>query len=135
MRDRPGLRSVVIDCADPRRLAEFWAAALGWQVRPYDDETLEWLAAQGLTPETDPSVAVDPPDPSMPTLWCNEVPEPKVGKVRIHLDVNVGDRTGIDHLVDLGATIVEEHPGGNDWTIMADPEGHEFCAFVLADED
>jgi hypothetical protein len=128
MRDRPGLRSVCIDCADPRLLAAFWAAALGWTVRPYTEEDIVALRAEGLTPETDPSVCVDPPDPSLPTLWLNKVPEPKVGKVRIHLDVNVGDAAGIDRLIGLGASVVEERP---DWTILADPEGHEFCAFVL----
>jgi hypothetical protein len=132
MNHRPGLRSVVVDCARPSELARFWAAALGWTVRPYSDEDRAWLAEQGLTPETDPSVCVDPPDASLPTLWFNRVPEPKAGKVRIHMDVNViGDR-GIERLVSLGATIVEPHPGGGSWTIMADPEGHEFCAFPLA---
>jgi hypothetical protein len=131
MRDHPGLRSVVIDCADPQLLAPFWAAALGWTVRPYTDDDIAWLASEGLTPETDPSVCVDPPDPSLPTLWLNKVPEPKVGKVRIHLDVNLADAGGIDRLVGLGASIVQVRPGGNDWTIMADPEGNEFCAFVV----
>jgi Glyoxalase-like domain len=131
MRDRPGLRSICVDCAHPASLARFWAAALGWTVRPYDTDDLEWLAAQGLTPETDISVCVDPPEPGFPTLWFNEVPEPKVGKVRIHLDVNVADATGFERLIELGATIVDPHPGGNDWTVMADPEGNEFCAFIL----
>jgi catechol 2,3-dioxygenase-like lactoylglutathione lyase family enzyme len=131
MIDRPGLRSVVIDCADPQRLASFWVAALGWTLRRYTDEDIAFLASEGLTPETDPSVCVDPPDPALPTLWLNKVPEPKVGKVRIHLDVNVADVSGIDRLIDLGASVVQERPGGNDWTIMADPEGNEFCAFVV----
>ena len=131
MRDRPGLRSVCVDCADPAALARFWAEALGWTVRPYTPEDLAALAAEGLTPETDPSVCVDPPDPSFPTLWFNRVPEPKVGKVRIHLDVNLDSVDGIRRLIDLGASIVQERPGGNDWTIMPDPEGHEFCAFVV----
>jgi hypothetical protein len=39
--------------------------------------------------------------------------------------------SGIDRLIGLGASIVQERPGGNDWTIMADPEGNEFCAFVV----
>lgn len=131
MRDRPGLRSVCVDCAHPASLARFWADALGWTVRPYDTDDLEWLAAQGRTPETDTSVCVDPPDPAFPTLWFNEVPESKVGKVRIHLDVNVADAPGLERLIDNGATILEPHPGGSDWTVMADLEGNEFCVFVL----
>jgi Glyoxalase-like domain len=131
MRDRPGLRSVVIDCVDPQLLPPFWAAALGWTVRPHTDEDMVFLASEGLTPETDPSVCDDPPDPALPTPWLNTVPEPKVGKVRIHLDVNVADVSGIDRLIGLVASIVQERPGGKDWTIMTDPEGNEFCAFVV----
>ena len=86
MRGRPGIRSVVFDCRDAPSLARSCAVALGWQVQPYDDEDLAWLAERGLTPETDPSVGVLPPDASLPSLWFNEVPEPKVGKARIHLD-------------------------------------------------
>lgn len=120
-----------VDCVHPASLAAFWAEALGWALRPYDDEDLAELAAEGLTPETDPSVCVDPPDASFPTLWFNAVPEPKSGKVRIHLDVNLADARGLDRLLAMGATVVESRPGGNDWTVMADPEGNEFCAFVL----
>jgi len=134
MQDRSGLRSVVVDCRHPAQLARFWAEALGWHVRLYDDEDLAWLAERGLTPESDPSVGVDPPDPSLPNLWFNEVPEPKAGKVRIHLDVNVTDKSGIDRLVSLGARVLALHPGGERWTVMADPEGNEFCVFPLTEE-
>ena len=120
-----------VDCSHPASLARFWAGALGWTVRAYDDEDLAWLESQGLSPETDPSVCVDPPDANMPTLWFNKVPEEKIGKVRIHLDVNVANVSGFERLIEMGATILEPHPGGNDWTIMADPEGNEFCAFIL----
>jgi len=135
MRDHSGLRSVVVDCAHPASLARFWEAALGWRVREYTQEELAWAASRGLTPEDDPSVCVEPPDPSFPTLWFNLVPEPKVGKVRIHLDVNVADEAAQQRLLELGATVVEEHPGGERWTVMADPEGHEFCVFRLDLED
>jgi hypothetical protein len=103
MRDRPGLRGVVFDCRDAFALAHWWAEALGWTVHPLDDEDLVWLAEHGFTPETDPAVGVDPPDPSLPMLWFNRVPEAKVVKNRVHLDVNVADAAGIDRLVALGA--------------------------------
>jgi hypothetical protein len=99
--------------------------------RPYDDNDRALFESQGLSPETDTSVCVDPPDPTLPTLWCLQAPEPKVGKVRIHLDVNVAGATGSGRLIELGASIVEPHPGGHVWTIMADPEGNEFCAFII----
>lgn len=129
MKDRTGLRSVCVDCHHPAALAKFWAAALGWTVRPHRDEDLVWLAERGLAPDEDPNVCVDPPDRSLPTLWFNEVSEPKVGKVRIHLDANVDATSGIDDLVAMGARVIEANPGGEQWTVMADPEGHEFCAF------
>jgi hypothetical protein len=131
MKGRPGLRSIVVDCTQPAALARFWAQALGWRVRAYTPEDIAWLAEQGLTPESDPSVCVDPPDAALPTIWFNSVPEPKVGKVRIHIDVNVPDSGAIGRLEELGARIVESHPGGERWTIMADPEGNEFCAFPI----
>jgi hypothetical protein len=131
MRDRPGLRGVVFDCRDAFALAHWWAEALGWTVHPLDDEDLVWLAEHGFTPETDPAVGVDPPDPSLPMLWFNRVPEAKVVKNRVHLDVNVADAAGIDRLVALGARVLRAHPDGEVWTIMADPEGNEFCVFPL----
>jgi hypothetical protein len=63
-----------------------------------------------------------------PTFWLNEVPEPKAGKNRAHIDVYLeGD--DVDPLVALGATVLREPGGDIDWWIMADPEGNEFCAF------
>lgn len=131
MRDHPGLRGVVFDCRHAATLARWWAKALRWRVQDYDDEDLAWLAEHGLTPETDPSVGVEPPDPSLPTLWFNEVPEAKVVKNRVHVDVNVADAAGIERLVALGAKVLRANPEGEAWTIMADPEGNEFCAFPL----
>ena len=57
------IREIVFDSEHPPGLARFWAAVLdGYAVRPYDDAEIERLAAQGLSPETDPTVAVDGPD-------------------------------------------------------------------------
>lgn len=128
MNDRPGLRSVVVDCVDPSPLARFWADALGWVVRPYAAEDIDALGAQGLTPETDPSVCVDPPDASLPTLWFNRVPEPKVGKVRMQMDVNLGDAAGI-HRVRLPGGRVE--PQGGRARRARPPPAARRQAFVL----
>lgn len=81
--------------------------------------------------ETDPLVGVDPPDPSLPTLLFNQVPEAKVVKNRVHVDVNVPDAAGIDGLVGLGARVLRANPDGEGWTIMAEPEGNEFCVIPL----
>ena len=63
------------------------------------------------------------------TIWISWVPEPKTVKYRVHLDIyarRLGD------LEALGSTVVR--PAGDDrtWTVMADPEGNEFCAFAEA---
>lgn len=133
MRSPPGptarptgsLVAIVLDCRRAAPQARFWAEALGWAVRPYDDAEIARLAGRGPTPETDPAVAVDSPDGTL-TLFCVEVPEPKTGKLRMHLDIRVDTRERFDRLASLGARVVERRP---EWTVMADPEGNEFCAF------
>ncbi len=53
------------------------------------------------------------------------VPEPKTGKNRLHVDIAAPD---VDALVSAGATVLAVHES---WTVLADPEGNEFCAFVV----
>ncbi|TDE94885.1 VOC family protein [Occultella glacieicola] len=122
------LREIVIDCRDAPALARFWAAALdGYEVRAYDDAEVARLASLGLTPETDPTVAVDGPGP---TLFLQQVPEPKTVKNRVHVDLSANDRMAeAARLVDLGASIVAQQ---DSWTVLGDPEGNEFC---VADAD
>ena len=119
-----GLVGIVLDCRRASTLARFWEAALGWQIRPYDEAEVARLAALGLTPETDPMVAIDPPDGSL-VFFLQEVPEPKTAKNRMHVDIQLRDRAHLDELVRLGATVLSEH--GSHWT-LADPEGNEFDA-------
>lgn len=64
------LRSIVVDCDQPAELARFWAAALGYTVRPYDQAEIDRLQAAGYTPATDPSVVIDPAGAG-PTIWFN----------------------------------------------------------------
>ncbi|WP_419993922.1 VOC family protein [Streptomyces boninensis] len=113
---------IVLDCQRAAPLARFWAVALGWEVRPYDEAEVSRLAALGLTPETDPSVAVDHPDGTM-TLWLDEVPEPKQGKNRMHLDIRVRDSAHLEELLSLGARVLARQ---SEWWTLADPEGNEF---------
>ena len=124
------LRSIVFDCARPSALALFWAAALGYTVRPYDQAEIDRLRAAGFTIETDPSVVIDPPDAG-PTIWFNRVPEPKLTKNRVHLDLNLERLEDVEQLLQLGATTLrsaDEVPN-EPWFVMADPEGNEFDAF------
>ena len=114
------LRDICFDCADQHRVAQFWAEALGYSVRPTDPED---------TPD-DP-VALDPPEAGL-RLWFNKVPEPKIAKNRVHIDINMPDDAEMERLQHLGARVLQEirdEDGTLWWTIMADPEGNEFCAF------
>jgi hypothetical protein len=100
-------KDLVIDATDARRAAEFWAAALGLVAKP--NGTADAVLTDSV-PEH--------------TIWINQVPEPRTVKQRVHLDLHVG---AVSRLLDLGATIDNELP---QWTVMRDPEGGEFCAFV-----
>lgn len=117
------LKDACIDCAQPWSLAHWWANVLGYRVRPHSEADLAALRDRGIDlPEDDPSIALDPTDGSGPTMWFNRVPERKAVKNRMHLDV-YGD---VDDLVTRGAAVVERR---EDWTVMTDPEGNEFCVF------
>jgi hypothetical protein len=133
---------VVIDCADPDGLAGFWAQALGYHKQDPPQGYASWPAfetAQGVPPDRLHAWhAVVDPDGAGPRLYFHRVPEAKVGKNRLHLDLNVArevlpeqSRDRIDgeaeRLGRLGATrlrAVEEH--GEYWVTMLDPEGNEF---------
>jgi hypothetical protein len=120
------LGDIVFDAAHPASLARFWAAALdGYAVAPYDDAELARLRANGFNgPEDDPSVLVEPAAPGAPRLFFILVPEAKVVKNRVHLDLRAADIGGeAERLVKLGAT---ELARLDDWITLADPEGNEF---------
>ncbi|AGM09689.1 VOC family protein [Amycolatopsis keratiniphila] len=116
------LRDVVFDCRHPASLARFWAAALdGYEIAPYEEEELDRLRSLGFSgPEEDPSVLVEAA--SGPRLFFNLVPESKVVKNRVHLDLT-GD--SVERLVGLGAHVLAQPEDG--LVVLADPEGNEFC--------
>jgi hypothetical protein len=103
-------KDLCLDAGDPARLGPFWAAVLGrhWETQEGGDGLLT-----GPSPQH--------------TIWVNRVPEAKTVKHRVHLDVYARD---LADLRALGATVVEPRHGARTWTVMADPEGGEFCAFV-----
>ena len=124
--------AIVFDCSDAAPLARFWSTALGWDVAPYDEDELERLASKGIyDPEEDPSVMLQPPDGTdLPAIFFTEVPEGKVAKNRVHLDL-VADaeiEDEVDRLEALGASVRNwaEEDGGV-WCVMLDPQGNEFC--------
>lgn len=117
------IREIVIDAVKPAALARFWAAALdGYSVRPYDAAEIARLAAIGRTTETDPSVALDGPGP---TIFFQETATPKSCRNRLHFDLVGRPRAAeVQRLCSLGATVREEHAA---YSILQDPEGNEFC--------
>src|SRR5215218_9086205 len=105
---------LIVDAADPRRLAEFWAAVLGWQVTASDEDGVEIAGPPGAGP----------------SLVFVPVPEPKTVKNRLHVDVNpVGcdQAQEVERLIGLGARRVDVGQGEQTWVVLADPEGNEFC--------
>lgn len=117
------LHEIVFDCDKPSVLARFWADLLdGYDVRPYDEEEVARLAALGLTPETDTTVMVDGPGPS---LYFQNVDGRRYDNNRVHLDVEVANRSAeVERLKQAGATVDRVLPT---YTVMRDPEGNQFC--------
>ena len=131
---------IAIDCRDPHALVEFWAAAFDYEVERHD-ELIRQLLDAGVAQQDDVieldgrlawREAAACHHPSLPRLLFQVVPEEKVGKNRVHLDVHVGDdvvrEAVVERLVGLGATkLWDGRQGPQTWITMADPEGNEFC--------
>ena len=113
------LLAVIVDCHDPRRQAEWWAHALAYKISQRNPD--EFLVS-------DPAGAGR-------SLYFMKVPESKVAKNRLHLDLVTSGSMGAEvaRLVETGAQLVEvrQDPASFDnpdtWTVMRDPEGNEFC--------
>ena len=144
---------IVIDCKDPELLARFWAAALGYVLEPppegfatWDD----WRRDIGL-PDSELGIGADSiidPHGAGPRIWFHVVPDAKVVKNRLHIDIHVGGgRTVVEgrsfplasrtqrvdaearRLTDLGATPTGalSADGLDHYAVgMKDPEGNEF---------
>ncbi len=106
---------VVLDCLDPERLAAFWTAALDFE-RVGEDGAF---------------IGLRDPGGCLPTLVLQRVPERKITKNRMHLDVFSAEfDEHLERLAELGATeVTPEHveADGMRLTVLADPEGNEFC--------
>jgi hypothetical protein len=116
------------DAHEPRKLAAFWAEALGYVVEPgFEDPD---------------SASIIDPDGAGPAIGWLRVPEGKSAKNRLHIDIRVAGkgpcdmaererliREKVPELVALGATVVceEQYEQGLGHVVMLDPEGNEFC--------
>lgn len=119
----PALRwqCICIDADNPRTVAGFWQAALGWRITHDSDDEVVLEPAEG-----------SPEDGVSPDILFLKVPEAKAVKNRLHLDLRPADQAGeVARLEALGARRVDVGQGtGNDdvtWVVLQDPEGNEFC--------
>jgi hypothetical protein len=145
---------ITFDAHDPRALSQFWKEVLGYvhpappgvELGPGDDPLAAWdafLEQQGV-PEAqrNSASALEDPDGVGPRLFFQQVPEEKIAKNRVHLDVRTAPELRGDErmaaleargaqLIALGARRLERHdpepPTSIGFLVMADPEGNEFC--------
>lgn len=112
----PRVSELVFDCADPGLVAAFWSALLGVEI---EDRFTGPFWFFSLYPWTD----------GAPVMGFQHVPEPKLVKNRVHLDLKVDDLDRATRfVVSLGGKQLAEHQErGRRWRVMADPEGNEFC--------
>lgn len=111
------LMGITIDCADPARLASFWSAMLGIAATAEHGDEIDWATVGSRFDD-------------QPRLTFQRVPEPKTGKVRIHLDVQVDSieagRDLVEHLGGRWSGVRHDYDEGT-VMLMTDPEDHEFC--------
>ncbi len=105
---RVDYKDLCLDVTDGPAAARFWAPTLGLTVEADGHGGSQVL--RGAAPEH--------------TVWLNVVPEPHTVKNRVHLDVHV---PSLAEVIGRGATVLDDT---QPWTVLADPEGAEFCAFV-----
>lgn len=107
-------KDLCLDAADPLALGGFWARILDGEVAD----------AGGDDTRVDPRSARSDAE----SIWVNRVPEPRVGKTRVHLDLRLA---GADPaaLLAAGARLLREPAGAATGWVLADPEGNEFCAY------
>lgn len=117
-RDTGPIAAVVVDCADPRGMARFWGEATDWTVHEVTDQHASLRSAAGVGPY----------------LEFVRNPDPKTGWNRVHLDVRpypADDLAAeVTRLETLGATRIDLSGAHIHWTVMADPEGNEFCVLT-----
>ncbi|CCQ16059.1 Glyoxalase [Rhodococcus sp. AW25M09] len=106
---------LVVDALDAKTLASWWAQVLGGATEVSEEG---WHAIEGASGVPFESIVFAP------------VPEGKTGKNRVHWDVEVDFVGAVAELESLGARVLRRPDSDVEWTVMADPEGNEFCVFV-----
>ena len=110
------LSMVNIDCADPERLARFYAAALGWEVT-YSDDSYGMVEGNGI------KIGFGKVEGFRPAQWPDDA-----GGKRFHLDLRVDDLDeAAESLCAIGASQPDFQPGAGRWRVLLDPDGQPFC--------
>lgn len=117
------IENICIDSTAPRATAEFWAAALEWDIVEDDGDEVALQPPAG-----------SPAAETFPDLLFLQVPERKSGKNRLHFCLRPQDQDAeVTRLEALGASRVNVGQGSDvTWIVMADPEGNEFCVLRTA---
>lgn len=107
------VKHVTFDCAEPGRLARFWADVVGGEIEN-DWGGFVTVRAEGA---------------GVSYLAFGQVSEGKSAKNRVHIDLRADDREAeVNRVVELGAKVIDQQSmGGLEWTVLQDPEGNEFC--------
>jgi hypothetical protein len=135
--------SLVFDCADPVLLGGFWRQALGYEEATPPDGYASWAEYGTVNRRPAAGIGYQIADPggTRPPILFQVVPEPKVAKNRLHIDIRLSAgaprpseeerrriEAGVAPLVELGATVLRRNEDPEDWYIvLQDPEGNEFC--------
>ncbi|MET7708263.1 VOC family protein [Micromonospora sp. NPDC005413] len=107
--------TIVLDCADPDQLTDFYRKVTGWEVT-YRDEHCVHLGNGGPI-----QLGLQRVEGYRPPSW----PDPAK---QAHLDFTITDLgSAVKELLAIGATMPEFQPGGDEWVVLADPQGHLFC--------
>ncbi len=106
--------SIVIDCNDFEKVSSFWQAALRYTPR--------------FPVKPDDFALLGDPSGKGPNLGVNKKRKSIAGKIRVHMDLYTDDQKGeVERLLGLGATVIRWPEKGEDFVILADPEGNHFC--------
>ena len=113
--DTGPIATVVVNCEDPRAMADFWGRATDWTVHEVTDEHARLRSSKGVGPY----------------LELLRTPEPDALPNRIHLDLKpypgVDQAAEVARLHSLGARDVDLGQGDVSWKCLTDPEGNDFC--------
>ena len=112
------LYELVIDCADARAVATWWARVFGVEPTEEKHDGESWFSIPQL------------PGTSFDGMSFVHVPEPKTVKNRVHWDVTGNTRDLLDAGARLLRASADDPEPDRTWDVLADPEGNEFCVFA-----